>query len=170
MGIIGVDETIEKLNSLVDGNAIDNALDELATYGVEKAKDNLESFSFYNAPSGISESIKSETTAHFERTISADGGYAAFIEYGTGVRGKNSPHPAPPSDWIYDTNEHGEKGWWYPTDKQPPDGQPKRYDELTGQWYAWTKGMGSRPFMYNTAKDIEKVVAQKIEKALQEGK
>ena len=75
--------------------------------------------------------------------------YAFFVEYGTGVVGAAHPHPEPDTAGIggegnllamtytgYDTNQHGEKGWWYVSD-------------VDGKLH-WTKGMKSRPFMYNT--------------------
>jgi len=65
--------------------------------------------------------------------------YAAFVEFGTGVMGQGSPHPEKP--WAYDVNEHGEAGWVY-------------YDEREER-FRWTKGMPSRPFMYNTAIELE---------------
>lgn len=67
--------------------------------------------------------------------------HGAFVEYGTGVKGLNSPHPNPPEGWIYDVNEHGEEGWWYRGD----DGE-----------LHWTQGMPSRPFMYDSAKELRK--------------
>lgn len=76
--------------------------------------------------------------------IIADCKHAAFVEFGTGVVGSNKPHPDIPEDmpvtWIYDSNEHGEDGWYY-------------YDEQQGR-YRFTKGMPSRPFMYETAADL----------------
>lgn len=95
--------------------------------------------------------------------------YAIFVEYGTGVVGENSPHPGiNDKDWIdpegvtvkgetyssYDQNEHGEGGWWYPS----PDGWYVPKDGVTneeGLSLAWTKGMPSRPFMYNTMRELE---------------
>lgn len=62
--------------------------------------------------------------------------WAAFVEFGTGVKGDNSPHPDTSiANWKYDVNNHGKKGWYYFKD---------------GRWY-WTNGMPSRPFMYETA-------------------
>lgn len=66
--------------------------------------------------------------------------YAVYVEFGTGVVGKGSPHPNP--QFQYDKNNHGDKGWIY-------------YDERKGV-YRWTKGFRSRPFMYNTARELEK--------------
>ena len=67
--------------------------------------------------------------------------YAKYVEYGTGVVGRNNKHPQPPADWIYDVNEHGYEGWWY-------------YNEADGKMH-WTQGMVHRPFMYNTAKELK---------------
>lgn len=64
--------------------------------------------------------------------------WAKFVEFGTGIRGKQSPHPDTSiAGWKYDVNNHGEAGWYYFRD---------------GEWH-WTKGMPSRPFMYET--DVE---------------
>lgn len=73
--------------------------------------------------------------------ILAGAWYATAVEFGTGVVGENSPHPQP-DGWNYDVNSHGESGWWYMNNK---DGI-----------FHWTKGMPSRPFMYNTVKELEK--------------
>ena len=73
--------------------------------------------------------------------IRADAYYAIYVEFGTGVVGSQSPHPNP-QGWQYDVNAHGDKGWVY-------------YDDENGQ-FRWTKGFKSRPFMYNTARELEK--------------
>lgn len=83
-------------------------------------------------------------------------GYAVFVEFGTGVVGKGKPHPnvgilgsCPPPSYKghtytgYDSQGHGELGWWYPGDD--------------GTLY-WTQGMPSRPFMYNTAQQLKQLV------------
>ncbi len=76
--------------------------------------------------------------------IRTDCWYAVFVEYGTGVKGMENPHPGPwnpgPVAWNervyvkYDTYEHGDSGWWY-------------YNEHEGR-VMWTKGQPSRPFFY----------------------
>ena len=78
--------------------------------------------------------------------IQAGSLYAVFVEFGTGVVGAGQPHPDLPASWTYDVNGHGDSGWWY-------------YDEVTGT-LGWTKGFVSRPFMYNTARDLEKNCAK----------
>lgn len=62
--------------------------------------------------------------------------HSAFVEMGTGIVGQQNPGETIPG-WRYDVNEHGEEGWWY----IGSDGKPH-----------WTKGMPSRPFMYETAR------------------
>lgn len=73
--------------------------------------------------------------------IKAGAYYAAYVEFGTGVVGKQSSHPNP-QGWQYDINNHGDEGWVY-------------YDDESGK-FRWTKGFKSRPFMYNTARQLEK--------------
>ena len=73
--------------------------------------------------------------------IKAYSDYAIYVEFGTGVVGSQSPHPKP-NGYRYDVNHHGDKGWVY-------------YDENSGE-FKWTKGFKSRPFMYNTARHLEK--------------
>lgn len=69
--------------------------------------------------------------------------HSAFCEFGTGVVGQDSPHPDPANGWTYDVNEHGEEGWWY-------------YDRHGNR--RWTKGMPSKPFMYDTARMLRNMV------------
>lgn len=73
-----------------------------------------------------------------------------FNEMGTGIVGKNNPHPKPTpefSQWTYDVNEHGEKGWKYPKD----DGT-----------FGWTKGLPSRHMFYDTFNEIKDMVGKTV--------
>lgn len=74
--------------------------------------------------------------------------YAAFVEYGTGIVGQSLPHPNP-EGWTYDINNHGLNGWIYFNDR---DGK-----------FHWTKGFKSRPFMYNTAQELRRVIGQLVQ-------
>lgn len=73
--------------------------------------------------------------------VRAGAPYAIFVEYGTGVIGAGSPHPKP-DGWQYDANGHGDEGWVY-------------LNKRDGKHY-WTRGYQSRPFMYNTARELER--------------
>ena len=77
--------------------------------------------------------------------------HAAFVEFGTGVVGQNSPHRngeyLSKASWAYATGrtifttKDGRVGWFYPTDN--------------GE-YRFTEGMRSRPFMYETALELQR--------------
>ena len=76
------------------------------------------------------------------------GSYAMFVEFGTGIIGKENPHPLKDKvGYEYDANHHGHRGWWYPA----PWGTNQADD---GAMLAWTEGMPARPFMYNTLQDL----------------
>ncbi len=82
--------------------------------------------------------------------IRAGAWYAIFVEFGTGVVGSNNPHPDP-QGWAYDVNGHGDDGWVY-------------FNERDGKWH-WTAGMPSRPFVYNTGEELQKlcrVIAKEV--------
>ncbi len=73
-----------------------------------------------------------------------------FNEMGTGITGKNNPHPNPSKDftnWKYDVNEHGEKGWRYPKE----DGT-----------FGWTKGLPSRHMFYDTYNQLKDILGETI--------
>lgn len=71
--------------------------------------------------------------------------WAKFVEFGTGIVGKMKPHKNKGIvGWEYDVNEHGEAGWWYYRDG-------KRH---------WTKGLPSRPFMYETSIELAEKIAE----------
>lgn len=77
--------------------------------------------------------------------------HVAFVEFGTGVVGKSNPHVngeyLSKAAWQYATGpkifttQDGRVGWFYPTD----DGG-----------FRFTEGMQSRPFMYETALELQR--------------
>jgi hypothetical protein len=78
--------------------------------------------------------------------------HSIFCEFGTGIVGAENPHPEVAiAGWRYDVNNHGELGWWYPG----RDGK-----------YHWTKGMPSRPFMYDTAQMLRQMVVPLAKEAI----
>ena len=97
----------------------------------------------------LASSIKAETSGNVG-FVKCSCGYAVYVEFGTGIKGAGSPHPDTAIlGWKYDINQHGELGWWYPTDSADPN--PYKHTAKNGTTYAWTRGMPSRPFMYETA-------------------
>lgn len=74
--------------------------------------------------------------------------YFSFVEYGTGIVGLGLQHPkASEIGWEYDTNQHGDSGWWYPSSEDDPNPTKKLTES---GWWAWTAGQASRPFMYKS--------------------
>lgn len=73
--------------------------------------------------------------------------HAPYVEFGTGLAGSQNPHPDTSlANWKYDVNSHGESGWFY-------------LNPIDGQWH-WTKGMQSRPFMFETGQELHKLVSK----------
>lgn len=124
--------------------------DEIGEIMIDKVLERLDSYGL-GGSEGIINSIDLEFTDEGVSLILKDGegDYAMFVEFGTGVVGEENKHPMPSRrDWKYDTKEHGESGWWYPSKESDPN--PTRYQAKDGKFWAWTKGMPSRPFMYET--------------------
>ena len=97
--------------------------------------------------SGVDGYYSPSLNAGFVRVTSD---HAAFVEFGTGVVGQNNPHKngeyLSKASWSYAsgtkifTTKDGRVGWIYPTD----DGG-----------FRFTEGMKSRPFMYETALELQ---------------
>ena len=109
--------------------------------------------------------IHSERISSTLGAVVCDCGYAVYVEFGTGVKGRSNPHPKPAIlGWVYDVNNHGELGWWYPTDKS--DTNPTKRVAKDGSMYAWTKGLPSRPFMYTTAEQLRSLIIPETRRLL----
>lgn len=75
--------------------------------------------------------------------------HSAFVEMGTGIRGKKNPNPYNYAfGWTYDASKHGVAGWEY----IGSDGKKH-----------WTQGLESRPFMYETALMLKDSAAYEAE-------
>jgi hypothetical protein len=116
----------------------------LVDRGVEIAKFNVQNLGAY-----YTGQLEASIGGYFSPSLGigiiyAGSWYAAFVEFGTGIRGQEAQHPlAGIEGWVYDTNNHGEAGWTY-------------FNEQDGKFH-WTNGMPSRPFMYETAKELDKI-------------
>ena len=85
--------------------------------------------------------------------------HVAFVEFGTGVVGQSNPHLngeyLSKAAWQYATGpkifttKDGRVGWLYPTD----DGG-----------FRFTEGMASRPFMYETALQLQREFPDLVKK------
>jgi hypothetical protein len=130
-------------------------IQKLTDYGVEIAQIKIVSMgAFYSGEllSGVSGYYSTTLNAGFVKVASD---HVAFVEFGTGVVGQNSPHKngeyLSKAAWNYAsgikifTTKDGKVGWIYPTD----DGG-----------FRFTEGMKSRPFMYETALELQRKFPQ----------
>ena len=131
-------------------------MSRLTDEGIEYAKIYIGQMDWYGTLGWISSQINGYYDATTHRgVIKCDDSRAMFVEFGTGIVGSTHPHPGNLFGWIYDVNGHGVGGWWYPTKANDPNPNKKEYN---GQLYAWTAGMPSRPFMYDTGVHLELVI------------
>jgi hypothetical protein len=88
---------------------------------------------------------------------------ALYVEFGTGIVGSQEQHPAVgngETKWGYDLKGHGESGWWYPA-KEGNWRNRYTFRGENGNLLAWTKGMPSRPFMYDTMLWLKDQIGEK---------
>ena len=149
LSVSGIDRAIREVERFKTDvlNATNSLCEMLVEEGVSDAKIQLYSFSPIAVYTGeLEDSIHGyydpDKHVGFIYTMCL---YAAFVEYGTGIVGQSLPHPNP-QEWEYDINNHGLNGWIY-------------YNGRDGKFH-WTKGFKSRPFMYNTAQDLRRVIGQ----------
>lgn len=148
-----VEKAIKQLNAY--RKEVETKTTELARrltdLGAEIARIKIVSLGAYYSGellSGVDGYFSPMLNAGFVRVTSD---HAAFVEFGTGVVGQASPHAngeyLSRASWGYATGskifttKDGKTGWVYPTD----DGG-----------FRFTEGMPSRPFMYETALEIER--------------
>ena len=125
-------------------------IQKLTDYGAEIVRIKIVNMGAYYSGellSGVSGYFSPSLNAGFVRVTSD---HVAFVEFGTGVKGQNNPHQngeyLSKAAWSYAsgskifTTQDGRVGWIYPTD----DGG-----------FRFTEGMASRPFMYETALELQ---------------
>lgn len=143
-----VAKAVQELNDFIRylGNAMTILINTLAERGVEIAKANIMAFDKPAVDTGALQDSIFSAMLNKETAVVATGVmYALFVEYGTGIIGEFEHHPEP-NGYGYDVNGHGVDGWVY----HGTDGK-----------FHHTLGMESRPFMYNTLRDLE-IDAEKI--------
>ncbi len=153
----------------LDPKSIENAIKELQAYKKEveqKARLLVQRLTDYGADIArikivdmgavYSGELLSGVDGYFSPLLNAGyvkvtSDHVAFVEFGTGVVGQQSPHTngeyLSKASWGYATGQKifttkdGKVGWVYPTD----DGG-----------FRFTEGMKSRPFMYQTALELQR--------------
>lgn len=150
----GIDAAVKQLEEYADRveKSSEKMVERLVKSGTENAKE-LASYLGAVDTGELVGSIVPEIDGNKGR-VHSTAPYSAYVEMGTGVVGKGNQHPAMAyPGWVYDHNEHGEAGWHYPG----RDGK-----------IHWTKGMPSRPYMYNTSQMMREALPDIAKEALQD--
>lgn len=136
---------------------INDVLEQAKIYAIEKLNDmRIYGDTEYSA---LTETLTIQKYNSFTKSAALRvGEVGVYVEFGTGIKGKQSPHGLM-SSMSYDVNGHGEAGWWYPTDESDPN--PHKWTDPNGVLRAWTQGMPSRPFMYETMLWLQKKLGKK---------
>jgi hypothetical protein len=160
---------VKNIEVRLDPKSIENAIKELQAYKKEveqKARLLVQRLTDYGAEIArikivdmgavYSGELLSGVDGYFSPLLNAGfvkvtSDHVAFVEFGTGVVGQQSPHTngeyLSKASWGYATGQKifttkdGKVGWIYPTD----DGG-----------FRFTEGMKSRPFMYQTALELQR--------------
>ena len=145
----------------------DEVSKELAQSGAEKASLKVRQKATYGNLNDIASSIEARKKSDGHWIVVTDNFKAPYVEFGTGVRGKNSPHPeSAEMGWAYMTGHftyhNGQLGWWYPTTADDPNTTLRQTE--TGDWIAFTAGMPSRPFMHETALELRNEAKDTVKK------
>lgn len=124
----------------------------LTEFGYNACIRNVLSLDIYDSGKLIN-SIRTEIKNNgFTGMIVVDCDYAIFVEFGTGIVGKNNAYIGKAMAEVgysygggssYVVTNDGRIGWYYPTD----DGG-----------YRFTEGMPSRPFMYRTGIEVGNMI------------
>ena len=140
--------------------------EKLAENGVEIARvqiADLDAIFTSELLSSIHAEYKGSTKGGNIWSVVAGTDHAMFVEFGTGIVGKQSPYPGELPDgvsWEYASGKtirqlaDGRYGWFYKDDD--------------GQWW-FTEGMPSRPFMYYTSIQLRDIVLKTAKEVFENG-
>lgn len=140
--------------------------EKLAEKGVEIARvqiADLDAIFTSELLSSIHAEYKGSTKGGSVWSVVAGTDHAMFVEFGTGIVGKQSPYPGELPDgvsWEYASGKtirqlaDGRYGWFYKDDD--------------GQWW-FTEGMPSRPFMYHTSIQLRDIVLKTAKEVFENG-
>ena len=163
--VTGLQETVDRLRGL-NSKAITLTFDELERDGVEIVKANLRAQPFKSYPQELEDSGICERLSPFSLRLSADAGFALFVEFGTGMVGRDNSVTTGRRAWesshrdrwgnrgsfLYDRHRHEwlspGKGWVY---------------YKNGKFH-FTQGQPGKPFMYHTAIELNHSLPEALHK------
>lgn len=133
----GVETASKEVVEIIGELGVETARNKLREYGAVQTTDLLTSVNY----------VIEEVNGKYCVRIVADAPYFKFVEFGTGIVGKDAPdHPLHSEvGWEHDINKHGDKGWYFPGD----DGK-----------YYLTKGQPARPFLFETIEELKAAIPE----------
>ena len=160
-----INDAIDKLKKIRLGTEFDDeVVNSLVKTCYDKCFENLEAHRIYSNTQF--REVKKAIT--YEKSTNGVGyvkiGYPAImVEFGTGVVGATSRNPKLEELGFWDENDSRER-WVYATDEGASN--PYKWQSKNGNWYAWTHGVQSRPFAYESSLYIREIAKDEVKKAL----
>ncbi len=136
-------------------------IERLVEIGVEKAREMIAELGAVDTGLTL-ESISGEVTEDNRGIIRCASPYGAYIEFGTGTRGKEAPYPGGAEIMAGATPYTGYNSG--PHVIKLPDGRVAWFYGAT-----FTEGMPSRPFMWLTALYLEEIAPQIVKEVFSNG-
>ena len=150
-GIKNTIKELKKYKSDLLNKRVQKLLQAFIDNGVAIAKQKVVDYKIIH-DNNLSNSIKGFISGNIG-FIKVDDQNAVFFEFGTGPRGASSPHPMGGS--------YKSEGWFTKADGKSMDTlygwQPLGSD---GDTYFYTEGQAAKPFMYDTAQELQRRVRE----------
>jgi len=160
-----IEKTLKKIDHMSEAydDAIADSLNELADIASAKMSQLATAY-------GINESALHKDTMYTDVSelrveVGYDSEYADYVEFGTGIRGENSPHPEADNEgWEYNVKGHI-RAWSFSADEMN-EGNIGYVTPSSSGKRMWTKGMPSRPVVYMTQKYMKLRITKVMRKHL----
>lgn len=150
----GLQEAVNKIKSINASELITRTLNDVEKLAPEVAKASLRAQPFKHYPQQLEDSIHAERVSPHELLVVADAGFAAYVEFGTGIVGASAPHVWARGKKVrYDRRAHRlskGQGWVY---------------HKNGRFH-YTRGQTSKPFIYEASKSMRPIILEAFENSV----
>ena len=162
LSVAGIDEVIRELKGFRDAleNAESQIVTELAAIG---ENDMVSRISAVVEPDGNIDTYASSTVRGNIAEVFLAGSQAAYIEFGTGVRGEQASHPL--KDQVGITYLRGKHIYRIKSGKYAGQLGWKYFDRNKGKWRV-TIGIEAQNIVFNTAQGLRLKVREVVREAL----
>lgn len=148
-----IDNITKLIDELSNFYTSESTMKELTEYAGDLVKSNVSEYA-----SGHIDEIHTEVIGNTGK-VYTNSDVLIYNEYGTGVVGSGDKHPEA-DGWDYDLGEHGEAGWWYPTDEN--DTNPYKSIGKDGVLRGWTRGLPANAGFYKSREELKLIIGNKL--------